>query len=163
MARSRRNLPLLGLYVLYLAALGYLTLGHQPLEELPLRLDRVMSWFADVPPSEGVSEAGAAPAGGIVTASVAAATDDLGPGRLVVVVGNVALFVPLGIIVRHEVSRSLVAALVAGALVSGSIELLQLTVATWRYPQLVDLVLNTLGAGLGWGLAQAVAGARSRR
>lgn len=143
MARSRPSWLLIGLYVLYFGVLGYLTLGPQPLEELPLDVDRVLSWFADVRAVDNTQ--------------TATADGGVGAARAAVIVGNVLLFLPVGIITRREIHRSLTAALVAGLLVSGTIELLQLTLATWRHPQVVDLVLNTVGAGLGWGLAQMAA------
>lgn len=72
-------------------------------------------------------------------------------------VGNILLILPLGIYgpMRWEALRPLPAAVVAGVVASGFIELGQLGLATGygfpiRVADIDDLLLNTLGVALGW-------------
>lgn len=78
---------------------------------------------------------------------------------LLQVVFNVALFVPMGMFGRHMFHRGLPTVVVAGALTSLFIEFTQLT-AVWglfscpyRLFDVDDLLANTAGAALGYGLA----------
>ncbi len=67
-------------------------------------------------------------------------------------VANVMLFVPLGVLaLRLRRSTGLFHATVAGAAVSGLIELLQHWLRPERFASLLDIVANTLGASLGAG------------
>lgn len=72
---------------------------------------------------------------------------------------NVALFLPLGVVLGG-IGRAAVVAVVAGAAVAGGIELLQ-TLLPGRHPSLADVVLNATGAGLGT-LVYALAATRVR-
>jgi len=77
---------------------------------------------------------------------------------------NVALFVPFGALVLGLwPSWRWWAAVAAGAALSGTIELSQLWVFTWRSAQLSDLVTNTAGATLGWAIALTVLRLRPAR
>ena len=75
---------------------------------------------------------------------------------LISIIGNVVVFVPLGLAVARSLALGrdasagtvLLGGTVAGALVSASIELLQ-SVSTSRFTDWRDLALNTLGALLG--------------
>jgi glycopeptide antibiotics resistance protein len=78
---------------------------------------------------------------------------------LLQVVFNVALFVPMGMFGRHMFGRGLPTVVAAGALTSLFIEFTQLT-AVWglfacpyRLFDVDDLLANTAGAALGFGLA----------
>lgn len=76
------------------------------------------------------------------------------------VVGNVAIFVPCGLLVRCWLGRGVVAATVAGMAVSLAIEITQLTglwgavPCAYRYADVNDVFLNTTGAILGACLAR---------
>ena len=82
---------------------------------------------------------------------------------LLQVVLNVALFVPLGVLLRWRWRRGLPTAVVVGFAVSLLIELTQLTGIWGVYPcayrlfDVDDLIANTAGAALGWLVATAVA------
>ena len=72
---------------------------------------------------------------------------------------NVILFLPLGMFVRHLLSRGFLATIAIGAAASLVIELTQLTgdwglyPCAYRFFSTSDLIANTLGAGLGAVLA----------
>jgi glycopeptide antibiotics resistance protein len=75
-------------------------------------------------------------------------------------IGNVAVFVPLGFSLSmalrdRPVNRRLLLATVLGASLSVTIELIQAQLPS-RVPSLDDWLLNTLGTGLGAGLAWGV-------
>ena len=76
-------------------------------------------------------------------------------------VGNVLLFLPLGLLMpvlwRRERLRD---ALLAGLALSLGIEVVQLVLG--RFLDVQDLLLNVLGAGLGWGLWAAVGRPKAR-
>lgn len=82
---------------------------------------------------------------------------------LLQVVLNVALFVPLGVLLRWRWRRGLPTAVVVGFAVSLLVELTQLTGIWGVYPcayrlfDVDDLIVNTAGAALGWLVATAVA------
>ena len=83
----------------------------------------------------------------------------LGNPALLQVVFNVALFVPMGMFGRHMFGKGLPTVVAAGALTSLFIEVTQLT-AVWglfgcpyRLFDVDDLLANTAGAALGYGLA----------
>lgn len=83
---------------------------------------------------------------------------------------NVALFVPLGVILRWWFGRGLAAATVTGFLVSLAIEVTQLTgvwglyECAYRFFDVGDLLANTTGALGGWILARvARVGGRERQ
>ncbi len=69
------------------------------------------------------------------------------------VVGNVAMFLPSGLIlpVVYKKRNSFGKVLVAGALLSLCIEILQLPFAS-RASDIDDLILNTLGVAVGYGI-----------
>ena len=76
-------------------------------------------------------------------------------------VGNVLLFLPMGLLMpvlwRRERLRD---ALVAGLALSLGIEVVQLVLG--RFLDVQDLLLNVLGAGLGWGLWAVVGRPKAR-
>ena len=78
--------------------------------------------------------------------------------------GNVALFVPLGaaIALRWPGLREARVVLVAVAL-SAAIELVQGITATGRMAQLTDVLMDALGAWLGWLIARRLVALRGRR
>ncbi len=79
---------------------------------------------------------------------LAALTEPDDPSDVFFVVGNVAMFVPLGWLVALLVRRfRVLKAVVAGFLLSTSIEVTQLFVG--RVSDVDDVILNTLGALLG--------------
>lgn len=63
--------------------------------------------------------------------------------------GNVVMFVPLGVLVPMLWPRRWWSALPAGFALSGGIELVQWALLDWRSPQLRDVVWNTTGAAAG--------------
>lgn len=90
-----------------------------------------------------------------------------GFGSAVVQLGlNVALFVPLGVLLAGPARRAWPTATIGGFALSLLIELTQLTGVWFVYPcayrhfDVDDILFNTIGAGLG---ALAVARSRSRR
>ena len=72
---------------------------------------------------------------------------------LINIIGNVVLFIPSGIIlpVLYRSLRRLGKAVAAGAALSLCIELLQLPVSS-RATDIDDLILNTLGCAIGYGI-----------
>jgi glycopeptide antibiotics resistance protein len=74
------------------------------------------------------------------------------------VLGNLLWFLPLGLMLRR---KSAWRALLAGALLSASIECLQWVLLT-GIPDVDDVLLNACGALLGWLLFRAVSLGRSR-
>jgi len=73
------------------------------------------------------------------------------------VVGNVVLFVPFGALVPALVPwlRRGGRVILAGAAVSVLIELWQLTMPQVRHSDVNDVITNTLGVALGWGVVLA--------
>ncbi len=72
--------------------------------------------------------------------------------------GNVALFVPLGLLLPiawRSVFRRLIPTLLTGLLLSSAIEIAQATVISGRVATTDDVVLNVLGTSLGWMLWHA--------
>lgn len=69
------------------------------------------------------------------------------------IIGNIAMFIPSGIIlpILYKKLDSFWKTVGAGALISLSIELIQLLFYT-RTTDINDLILNTLGAALGYGI-----------
>lgn len=72
---------------------------------------------------------------------------------LVNLVGNVLMFIPTGIIlpVIYKKLRSFAKTAIAGGLISLSIEILQLPLCE-RTSDVNDLILNTMGVALGYGI-----------
>ncbi len=68
--------------------------------------------------------------------------------------GNVVLFIPFGVLVPALVPklRRGWRVILAGAAVSVLIELWQLTMPQARHSDINDVITNTLGAALGWGV-----------
>ncbi len=62
---------------------------------------------------------------------------------------NVAMFVPLGVLLLVATRLRPAVAVVVGAAFSGLIELTQLTLLPQRVPTVQDVVMNTLGAVVG--------------
>jgi glycopeptide antibiotics resistance protein len=89
---------------------------------------------------------------------------------LISIIGNVAVFVPLGLAVARSLAlgrgvtsfAALAAGTAFGALVSVCIELLQM-LSPSRFPDWRDLVLNTLGALVGAVLAVLIGYVRRRK
>jgi len=75
---------------------------------------------------------------------------------------NVALFVPLGLLLPLATRARPWSAVPTGAALSTLIELTQLAFLPHRFATVQDVVLNTLGAALGAGVV-LVARARRRR
>ena len=79
--------------------------------------------------------------------------------------GNVALFVPLGFLLPLLAPRldRLWRTVAAGFLLSTAVELSQLAFPGIRRPDVNDVLMNTLGAAVGYGLHRLAARARSGR
>lgn len=79
-------------------------------------------------------------------------------------VGNVVLFIPFGMLVPALVPklRRGWRVILAGAGVSALIELWQLTVPQARHSDVNDVLTNTLGVAIGWGIMTGLQ-ARARR
>jgi len=73
------------------------------------------------------------------------------------VVGNVVLFAPFGVLVPALVPwlRRGWRVILAGAAVSVLIELWQVTMSQVRHSDINDVITNTLGVALGWGVVVA--------
>jgi hypothetical protein len=71
------------------------------------------------------------------------------------VLGNVALFVPLGLFLHLALRRSVAVTVLLGALASLGVEILQLPIWS-RSSDVDDLILNTAGAAAGAALAWLV-------
>nr|WP_277816585.1 MULTISPECIES: VanZ family protein [Microbacterium] len=112
---------------LYLWAVGWMTLTVRPYgSDISSAVDRLIAWFA-LRPS---------------TAWITYERVEFG--------ANVAMFVPLGVFaVLWFGVRGWWTAPVLGLLVSGMIEAIQLLFLPTRYPDVRDLVANTLGAVVG--------------
>jgi glycopeptide antibiotics resistance protein len=124
----------------------------------------VVAWFVFLPLPIGESAVAAARAVATVDHNpVPFATlnrqlvGGLRPFELQQWLGNVMLLLPLGLYgpARWPALRSLPAAVLAGAVASGAIELAQLGLATGygfpiRVADIDDVLLNTLGVALGW-------------
>lgn len=74
-------------------------------------------------------------------------------------VANVLLFVPFGVLVALLLGARRWRVVVAGLVLSASIEITQRLALPGRVPSVQDVVLNTVGAALGW----AALGAAVRR
>lgn len=74
------------------------------------------------------------------------------------IIGNIVVFVPLGILIPLVSLRvrSFKAAAILGAITSLSIEVLQFLFAEGRRMDIDDLILNTLGAIIGWGIFKLI-------
>ena len=79
------------------------------------------------------------------------------------IVGNVALFVPVGFLapLASRAIRSSVAVAAVGSALSVGIELAQLLMASGRTADITDVLLNTLGALVGYGVVTRLRGVRS--
>lgn len=75
---------------------------------------------------------------------------------------NVAVFVPLGLILVAAHGK-LLAAIGLGAAVSLGVEVTQYLVDVGRAADINDLITNTAGAALGWAIGWAVRAGRRRR
>ncbi len=73
--------------------------------------------------------------------------------------GNIAWFVPFGYFLDKQLHFSMLKILFLGFLLSLFIEVMQFVLAT-GYSEVEDLILNTLGAYLGWLLSRVAAGFR---
>ena len=93
----------------------------------------------------------------------------LGSLEFLVLIGNLAVFVPLGMLLPLVFGRrSLALVLVAGLVVSLAIELGQLALSialgfAFRSADVDDVIVNVCGAALGYLLFLAVATVRTRR
>ncbi len=130
MSRSKRNI-LLAVLVMYLAVVLWYTVLHRPIEMYSPQFELFWSykkWFAG----------------------------DWELGREIL--SNIAMFVPLGFLLTalgSKRNRSLFCILVSAILFSLLIEILQLMLVRGLF-EWDDLVNNTAGALLGWGLYLAV-------
>lgn len=77
-------------------------------------------------------------------------------------VANVALFVPLGVLLPWARAVRPWTAIPAGLALSAAIELTQLAMPA-RFPSVQDVVMNTLGAAVGAALVLAVRAVREHR
>jgi glycopeptide antibiotics resistance protein len=84
---------------------------------------------------------------------------------LLELLGNVALFIPFGSLVPAVVPRLRRGrrVILAGAGVSALIELWQLTMPQARHSDVNDVITNTLGVALGWGIVVAFRALGRRR
>ena len=71
-----------------------------------------------------------------------------------IVLFNILLFVPLGFLLALR-TRRWMTTLGAAFLVAGSVETLQAVLPLGRTANVDDIILNTAGAAVGWGLATA--------
>lgn len=85
-----------------------------------------------------------------------------GPGSAFDAILNVAVFVPPGILLA-TVGWKLLAVLAAALATSLSVEVAQYATDWGRTADVNDLVTNVVGAGIGWGVALAIAWARRPR
>ncbi|NUO62703.1 MAG: VanZ family protein [Gemmatimonadaceae bacterium] len=69
---------------------------------------------------------------------------------------NAILFMPLGVALER-MGRSFVAALATSAAISTAIEMSQLYLIPGRFAELQDILANTAGGLIGWGLAMLAA------
>ena len=138
--RSRRGRVLLAAAsALYLAALASLTLGPQP-ETVGGTLVALGDWFGSWQGTAWLTF------------------------PVLEFVSNVVLFVPLGVLwVCWTGGRPWWLAALVGLALSGAIETTQALALPDRYPDVRDLVANTLGAVLGAGVAAAAAADRAAR
>lgn len=89
-------------------------------------------------------------------ATIRAYVDHGGVESLVIyVLGNVALFVPLGLFLHLALRRSVGLTVLLGALVSLGVEILQLPIWS-RSSDVDDVILNTAGAAVGAAVAWLV-------
>ena len=125
---------------LYLAFVGWVTLGPQPLDDTSAGwLKALIAVFAENPATAWITY------------------------DLVEFTANIGMFVPLGclfVLLLGGRRRSL--ALVFGILLTCFIEFTQQFVPT-RVPDLRDILANSLGAALGIGVVLAILGIRSAR
>ena len=84
----------------------------------------------------------------------------LGPPTLLERLANVALFVPGGALIALRTRWRALRIVVVLAAWSAAIELTQLTLATWRTPDVGDVIMNTTGALVGVALVSAYRRAR---
>jgi glycopeptide antibiotics resistance protein len=88
--------------------------------------------------------------------------------NLAYAIGNVAAYVPLGVLVwLLRPGARILHAVAAGMLISGSVELLQLAISLavgfpFRVADIDDVLLNVLGTVLGYLVVRGLATARSR-
>lgn len=85
-------------------------------------------------------------------------------GNVVDVVGNVLLFIPFGLLLplRWPSMKSLIKVGGAGCAFSLTIETVQLLLGNGRSATAQDVILNTVGSAVGYGLLIAIV-ARNRR
>ena len=133
-------------FALYLCVVGYGVFGPNPgpeLERARTELRKVEREVRSV-------------AGGGSTSETAAADrpsnewifGDLGAED----VGNIAMFVPLGVVFPILCRRRRWLAVPAALVLSGFIELFQLLFLSWRSSSFSDIAWNTLGGAIGFGL-----------
>ena len=139
-SRSHTRAVLTVSTALYLAFVGWVTLGRQPLDDTSTGwLKTLIASFADNPATAWITY------------------------DLVEFTANVAMFVPLGcLFVLLLGARRWWLALLFGILLTCFIEFTQQFVPT-RVPDLRDIVANSLGAALGIGVVLAILGIRSAR
>ena len=131
---SRRALTLL--FVLYLAVVAWGTLGPDPGGEVNAVGRQVKS-------AEEAVRGGGAPAPTVSPRFGRLSSEDL---------GNVLLFVPFGLLVPLRFGWLRWWTVPMGVALSGAIELTQLLVVTRRSAQWSDVVWNSAGAVVGFGL-----------
>ena len=79
----------------------------------------------------------------------------LGPPTVLERLANVALFVPGGALIALRTRWRAARIVLLLAAWSAGIELVQLTLATWRTPDVGDVIMNTTGALIGVAVARA--------
>lgn len=131
-------------FVLYLMVVAVGVFGPEPGEPLDQTVGGVRRIEAEVRSviSGGDSEAGSTPAR---TRGVIGGLDAED-------VGNIVVFVPLGVLFPARWPRWRWWTIPAGVALSASIELTQLLFLSWRSPSLIDVRWNSLGAVLGFSL-----------
>jgi hypothetical protein len=131
---GRRALTLL--LIVYLAVVAWGTLGPDPGGEVNA-VGRGVKSAEEVVRGEGASAPAASPRFGRLS------SEDL---------GNVGLLIPFGLLVPWRFGFLRWWTVSTGIALSGAIELAQLLVVTHRSAQWSDLVCNSVGAVLGFGL-----------
>lgn len=125
----------------YLAVVAWGVFGPSPGDQLDEAGDRIRQVEAEV---RDVADGG----GGGSTGD--GDEDRLFEGVSAEDVGNVAMFVPLGVLFPLRWRRWAWWTVPAGIALSGAIELTQLVLLSWRSPDLTDVRFNSLGAVVGF-------------
>lgn len=140
------------LFALYLGGVAYATFGPDP----GTKVDRVARSV------EGVGERARDAVGSGRRPAAPASEDGWAGFSDAEDAGNVVMFVPFGVLFPLVFPRRRRLTLPAGSALSGTIELVQLTLLTHRSPQWNDIWWNGWGVVAGFGVFSAVRWIRSR-